>query len=505
MVHQIGRGNGLLGVQANDANSQRRPASITTFAGGTTRWTTGAYAYDGAGNVTEMGDAWFLYDKVSRLVSAKLFLGTNGQGTQVQQSYTFDPFGNLTQIAGSVGRSIPTTSSTNRITTSAAVSYDASGNLTTWNGASYVFDAFNQMERMTSGSVDLYYLYTADDERFWTYNPAASSSRWTLRDLGGLVLREYTSQNTSWSLTSDYIYRDGLLLAAETPGGVRHFHLDHLGTPRLITNGTGQQAAYHVYYPFGEEATGVNQDAERMKFTGHERDLGVLGNAADDLDYMHARHYSPLTGRFLSVDPVQGETKNPRSWNLYNYVFNRPSTYTDPQGLTGWRFNDSITVVGDAGMEGLASLVWGRVFLDSIQRMSPEWKATAALSLMLALDPSIYQGKPLVNFEPTDGLTVAMMPLTPGSFAGGRLFGRNPRVARTRINTDLPGGRSVAKSIFQRLTRGQKIKQEVNPNGSIRRSTLDDSVQIRLNPDGTTRIDIRGANSFRDIETIHFD
>jgi hypothetical protein len=37
--------------------------------------------------------------------------------------------------------------------------------------------------------------------------------------------------------------------------------------------------AYHVYYPFGEEATAFNQDTERLKFTGHERDLASLVGA----------------------------------------------------------------------------------------------------------------------------------------------------------------------------------------------------------------------------------
>lgn len=137
-----------------------------------------------------MGNARFLYDKVSRLVSANLLLGPTGGGAQVQQTYTFDPFGNLTQIAGNAGRFIETNSSTNRLS-SPASAYDAAGNLTAWNGASYVYDAFHQMERMTSGGEDWYYLYTADDERFWSYNPAANSSRWTLRDLGGKVLREF--------------------------------------------------------------------------------------------------------------------------------------------------------------------------------------------------------------------------------------------------------------------------------------------------------------------------
>jgi len=41
-----------------------------------------------------------------------------------------------------------------------------------------------------------------------------------------------------------------------------------------------------------------------MRFTMHERDLGDLASLTDDLDYMHARYYGPMTGRFLSIDPV---------------------------------------------------------------------------------------------------------------------------------------------------------------------------------------------------------
>ncbi|MCP4600000.1 MAG: hypothetical protein GY847_05585, partial [Proteobacteria bacterium] len=113
----------------------------------------------------------------------------------------------------------------------------------------------------------------------------------------------------------------------------RHLHLDHLGTPRLITNASGQQVAYHVYYPFGEEATEAFQDQARMKFTGHERDLGSHYGTGDDLDYMHARHCSPLTARFTSVDPAgSAVTQRPQTWNQYAYGRNNPLKFIDPDG-----------------------------------------------------------------------------------------------------------------------------------------------------------------------------
>ena len=58
------------------------------------------------------------------------------------------------------------------------------------------------------------------------------------------------------------------------PSGSAHLIVDVTG---YFTEGGGAVVAYHVYYPFGEEATAFNQDAEQMKFTGHERDLGSAG------------------------------------------------------------------------------------------------------------------------------------------------------------------------------------------------------------------------------------
>jgi RHS repeat-associated protein len=54
--------------------------------------------------------------------------------------------------------------------------------------------------------------------------------------------------------------------------------------------------------------------------------------AGDDLDYMHARHYSPVTGRFLSVDSAPGLPEVPQAWNRYLYVLANPLRYKDPDG-----------------------------------------------------------------------------------------------------------------------------------------------------------------------------
>ncbi len=390
MVHQVVHNNNpadatkrLTDTYANDPNAMRRPASITvTTPTSTVRWSSGAYSYDGAGNVKEIGASDFTYDLVSRLKTADVKTASENlifadgfetgdmscwdTGTCPQsdlmrsQTYAFDAFGNIQAIGGDSARNTPTTASTNRLSSGI---YDSAGNLTGWtdlNGSTYEYDPFNLMWKYQTDSGEWIYLYTADNERAWSYK-TDNTSRWTLRGLGAEVLREYTTDG-GWAVASDYIYRDGALLAAETPQGIRHFHLDHLGTPRLISDSQGQQAAYHVYYPFGEEATAFNQDTIRAKFTGHERDLGDLAGAGDDLDYMHARMCSPLTGRFLSTDPADSAKRSqPQSWNKYAYALNNPLRYVDPDGreergglLAGVVVNNSsevIWIAADVGKE----------------------------------------------------------------------------------------------------------------------------------------------------------
>ncbi len=69
------------------------------------------------------------------------------------------------------------------------------------------------------------------------------------------------------------------------------------------------------------------------KFTGHERDYDLSNPTADTyLDYMHARYYDSRRGRFLSVDPILGDSSNPQSWNRYTYAGNNPIDGTDPTG-----------------------------------------------------------------------------------------------------------------------------------------------------------------------------
>ena len=232
----------------------------------------------------------------------------------------------------------------NRLT---GATYDDGGNQLTWDSAyTYGYDSFHMMRSLQSGTKDWLYVYTADDERLWELNLLTNSGEYSLRDLDGKILRVITETNGTWAWKGDTLYRDSSLLAGIRSTGSVYYHLDHLGTPRWISNATRGTVGTHAYYPFGQESTNPAQNTYEQKFTGHERDTDFSG-ALDYLDYMHARYYNPMLGRFLTVDPMPGVEHRPQSNNGYAYALSSPTSYVDVLGLCamrGGKCYDTITV-----------------------------------------------------------------------------------------------------------------------------------------------------------------
>ncbi len=108
---------------------------------------------------------------------------------------------------------------------------------------------------------------------------------------------------------------------AETSGDWRFYVTDPLGTPEAIVDGGGRTLSKAERDVFGVTT-----------FTGTERTpFRYPGQQADDetgLHYNRFRTYDPVTGRYLSADPIALEAGT----NLYAYARN-PVGWMDPLGL----------------------------------------------------------------------------------------------------------------------------------------------------------------------------
>jgi RHS repeat-associated protein len=344
-------------VQVGEQAAARRPGDAVTTGTPLGPIQIGPFKYDAAGNIIHMGGDRFTYDRMNRVTTGTAYTAQNS----TTQSFTYDGFGNLKIIdtpfqsklyidvdpSNNKLKPNPGTESGSYVAHTWAGGsnggYDAAGNQTSVNGGAYVygFDSLSALSRLSGPRTEMY-LYDGNEERVATvsYTNATNMTwRYTIHDANGSVLREIKDTVTNgahaWKTEKDYVYRSGALLATVTPlsggGDTRaHFHLDHLGSPVLITDDNGERLAVHKYWPFGADAPGSDADGERMKFTGQERDLA--GSDINALDYMHARYYRSIAGRFMSMDPVAPRFDRTQSWNPYAYAMNNPVRSTDPKG-----------------------------------------------------------------------------------------------------------------------------------------------------------------------------
>jgi RHS repeat-associated protein len=128
-------------------------------------------------------------------------------------------------------------------------------------------------------------------------------------------------------------------LPAAPPGGTPlYYHMDAIGSVRLITDQAGATVQRHDFMPFGGEVNMPPDTAKNpLRFAGKERDpeTASTAGALEPLSYFGARHYQNQIGRFATVDPVvpvQDALVDPQRWGRYAYVRNNPLRFVDPDG-----------------------------------------------------------------------------------------------------------------------------------------------------------------------------
>jgi len=121
-------------------------------------------------------------------------------------------------------------------------------------------------------------------------------------------------------------------------GNVTYYFEEPVGRARTITGANGVACNEADYYLFGGEQSHGNTCDQNYHFAGMYRD-GETGN-----DYTQFRMYESNLGRWMTPDPLAGDTTNPQSLNRYAYVINNPTNLIDPLGLYKYRPDDAGTV-----------------------------------------------------------------------------------------------------------------------------------------------------------------
>jgi RHS repeat-associated core domain len=204
----------------------------------------------------------------------------------------------------------------------------------------YTWDALGRLIQMQQGSIVVaVYAYDSMNRRI-----SKTVGEQTIHyhyDLNNHLIAESLADSTP---LRDYIYLNDEPLAMQehqTNPGLYYYVNDHLGTPQQLITLNGTVVWQTAYLPYGEVQVQVNTVTNNLRFPGQYFDTET------GLHYNWNRYYDPVTGRYISADPIGLEG----GLNLYAYVGGNSINWTDPEGLASYKAVEGHFVIGGGLLE----------------------------------------------------------------------------------------------------------------------------------------------------------
>lgn len=326
------------------------------------------FDYDEGNRLTSM-DSWrdeltinYTYDPRDQLTGASFVDATTNAPfvPTSSESYTYDDNGNRVTANGQTYEMDSTTNHDNRMKSDGVYDYlyDEEGNRTKKTNpadnsyTTYAWDHRNRLVSVTDHDDEanvlqkVTYTYDAFDRRIGKQvdtdgNGSADSATYFVHD-GAHITLQFEDADGDGTLTPelsnrylhgpiiDMILADEQVTEDWQEGEVYWPLTDHLGSVRDVVDSGGEVQNHILYDAFGnklDEGGATNESVDFLfAYTGRDWDDDV------DLQYNRARWYDSAVGRWLSEDPISFAAGDA---NLYRYVGNASSTYSDPTGLEG--------------------------------------------------------------------------------------------------------------------------------------------------------------------------
>ncbi len=284
------------------------------------------YIYDEANNITSWRNIAntsenqdFIYDNLDRLTSA--------DGNYGLINYTYDAVGNrLTKTDNGNTDTYaykPTRHHLDDITDANSVVTDynhtAAGSINRIGTDTYGYSKTGRMANAIIGGIKTTYRYDGKGQRTLKTEDATGNKTLYHYDEAGQLIAETQADGTT---IREYIYLNGQPIAMLENNNLYYYHLDHLGTPQMMTDATQTVVWQANYDPFGNATVAVNTVTNNIRFPSQYFD------SETGLHYNILRDYDPGTGRYMQSDSI-GLTGG---LNTYLYALANSTRYIDLDG-----------------------------------------------------------------------------------------------------------------------------------------------------------------------------
>ena len=309
-----------------------------SYAGGSRNY---SYTYDANGNILAVSDGTsttgYTYDAQGQLVRE------DNQAAGKTWVYSYDNGGNILSrseyayTTGEPGTPTDTVSYTygdadwgDLLTAydGQPISYDGIGNMTAFEGWSFLWQGGRQLAGMSNGGTALSFAYNDDGCRV---------------------------EKTVNGVTHQYIYRGEQLIADVCGNDALYFRYDQngdvLGFKRYLGEAYGEytyvknqqgdimavldcegsEAATYTYDAWGNILTTGGYDAD-VTARNPLRYRGYYYDSETGLYYLKSRYYDPAIGRFICADQYATTYNSAIGANMFAYGLNNPVSFADTEG-----------------------------------------------------------------------------------------------------------------------------------------------------------------------------
>jgi RHS repeat-associated protein len=340
-----------------------------------------SYEYDNNGNITAKhdvkGTTSYLYDDLNRL---RTVTEPGGKAT----AYTYDAAGNrkteVITLNGVYDKTI--TYTYDNLNQLLNVTYSGSENYTD----SYFYDANGNLirtEKNTNGEIttsiniydnvnNLVKVINTSDEYKYQYNGEGYRVRTEVDGKIVYNLLEYDKIVLEVDENGNEIGRNvyGInLLTREADGATYNYLYNGHGDVTALVDLSGTVVGTYYYDAFGNILEQTGDVNNNITYAGY------IYDEETGLYYLNARHYDPVTARFLQQDTYTGQLNDPLSLNLYSYANNNPLIYYDPTGH--WESEVE---------ENHAKSNWNKEDYEAVNTYGVLW-STANTQYLLTKDP----------------------------------------------------------------------------------------------------------------------
>ncbi|MCV3217133.1 putative Ig domain-containing protein [Plectonema radiosum NIES-515] len=298
------------------------------------------YTLDKAGNRKKVVENTgrvvdYIYDGLYRLTEEKITNVVNGNRVY---DYTYDKVGNR-KIKTEVANGNTTTTSyeydandrllnekVNNIVT-VSYGYDNNGSTLTKTDSqgttSYVWNDEKRLIQATVNGTQVKYAYNDQGIRV-SSSVNGVETQYLLDE--GLLANVWEEYRPDGMVLVEYAY--GRDLVNQTQGNqTTYYHVDGLGSTRVLTDASGVIVNTYDYEAYGELINSPGEVENKYLFAGEQYD-SALGDY-----YNRARYYDADTGRFTRKDNYEGRLGESITLHKYTYAHDNPVSLTDPTGF----------------------------------------------------------------------------------------------------------------------------------------------------------------------------